>query len=175
MVFPALLPSIHYATKFLLTAAILAISTHGAFAETKPKVMRQATCPLAKSVYRAIANTAFEVVFMPSKSGMASDIAALALKHKNRGSLGTYTLSGSSGYGTLHLGEIGKKTDSNSEEKLGPYFFDSKWQNVNGVLNPAPQYFFVAGLGLQDWYSEHKDNRTYPLGDLMWKFDRCQP
>ena len=137
--------------------------------------MRQATCPLSKSVYRAIAKPDFEVIFMPSKSVMASDLAALTLKHKNRGRLGTYTLSGSSGYGTLHLEEIGKKADSNSEGKLGPYFFNGKWQNVNGVLDPAPQYFFVAGLGLQDWYAERKDNRTYPLGDVIWKFDRCQP
>jgi len=32
----------------------------------------------------------------------------------------------------------------------------------------------VANLGVEDWYSGRQGSRNQVLGDVMWKFSRCQ-
>jgi hypothetical protein len=179
--FLSLLRSIVYgSTGFILTVSVLlstqiANSWSAAIAQPKSTVTQQKPCPLTKSVYRAIGKPEFELMFGASKSGIATEIAAFTLKHKTRGNIVSYNLGGSMGYGSLYLTAVGQKAESDASEKLKPYFFDGNWKNIIGITNPAPRYFFVAGLGLEDWYSDRKGNRTQPLGDVMWQLERCQP
>lgn len=152
----------------------MANSWSAAIAQPKQTATQPKTCPLTKSVYRAIGNPTFELIFGASKSGIATEVAAFTLKHKTRGNIVAYNLGGSMGYGSLYLTEVGQKAEGESGEKLKPYFFDSNWKNINGITNPVPRYFFVAGLGADDWYSNRNGSRTTPLGDVMWQFERCQ-
>jgi hypothetical protein len=158
----------------LLTAIHVQVVAVSAIAQPNPILTRQKTCPLVKSIYRAIGNPEFELVFGPSQSKIATEVAAFTLKHKARGNIVAYNLGGSMGYGGLYLTAVKQKTNRDSAEKLKPYFFDSKWNNINGITNPVPQYFFISGLGVEDWYSNRPGNRTQPLGDVMWQFERCQ-
>lgn len=168
------------ATGVILTVSALQLlpqmvnSWSAAIAQPKPTVTQQKFCPLTKSVYRAIGNPTFELIFGASKSGIATEVAAFTLKHKTRGNIVAYNLGGSMGYGSLYLTEVGQKAESEAGEKLKPYFFDSNWKNINGITNPVPRYFFVAGLGANDWYSNRNGSRTTPLGDVIWQFERCQ-
>ncbi len=180
MVLSLLRPIVRCSTGFILTVSALlsaqiANAWSAAIAQQPRSVTQPKNCPLTKSVYRAIGNPEFELMFGASKSGIASEFASLALKHKTRGNIVSYNLGGMMGYGSLYLIEIGKKAESDTGDKLKPYFFDSNWKSISGMTNPAPRYFFVSGLGLKDWYSDRKGNRTQPLGDVMWQFERCQP
>jgi hypothetical protein len=163
------------ATGLMLMITTFPRSPQVAIAQPKSTVAQRKACPLTKSVYRAVGKPDFELMFGTSKSGIATEVAAFTLKHRTRGNIVSYNLGGSMGYGSLYLTPVGQKTESDAAEKLKPYFFDGNWKNINGITNPAPRYFFVAGLGLEDWYSERKGNRTQPLGDVMWQFERCQP
>jgi hypothetical protein len=171
-----LLPSnlFMFSIGLFLTAIHVQVVTISAIAQTNPIANQQKTCPLVKSIYRAIGNSDFELVFGSSQSKIATEIASFTLKHKTRGNIVAYNLGGSMGYGGLYLTAVKQKINRNSEEKLKPYFFDLKWNNINGITNPVPQYFFVAGLGVEDWYSNRSGSRTHPLGDVMWQFERCQ-
>ena len=159
----------------LLEVSVFQLSAQIAIAQQPRSVTQQKNCPLTKSVYRAIGKPDFELMFGASKSGIATEVAAFTLKHKTRGNIVSYNLGGMMGYDSLYLIEIGKKAESDVGEKLKPYFFDNNWKSANGLTNLASRYFFVSGLGLQDWYSDRKGNRNKPLGDVMWQFERCQP
>lgn len=168
-------PMFYGSTGLILTVSVLQLLPQMAIAQKERKVIGQNFCPLTKSVYRAIGNPTFELIFGASKSVIATEFAAFTLKHKTRGNIVAYNLGRSMGYGSLYLTEVGQKAESESGEKLKPYFFDSNWKNINGITNPVPRYFFVAGLGADDWYSNRNGSRTAPLGDVMWQFERCQP
>jgi hypothetical protein len=171
---------IYCSTGLIVTGSALqrlpqvANSWSAAIAQPKPTVTQQKFCPLTRSIYRAIGNPTFELIFGASKSGIATEFASLTLKHKTRGNIVAYNLGGSMGYGSLYLTEVGQKTEGDAVEKLKPYFFDSNWKNINGITNLVPRYFFVAGLGVDDWYSNRNGSRTTPLGDVIWQFERCQ-
>jgi hypothetical protein len=168
-------PIVRCSTSLILTVSVLPLSSQIASAQQPRSVTQQKNCPLTKSVYRAIGKPDFELIFSASKSGIATEVAAFTLKHKTRDNIVSYNLGGSMGYGSLYLTTVGQNVENDAAEKLKPYFFDGNWKNINGITNPAPRYFFVGGLGLEDWYSNRKGNRTQPLGDVMWQFERCQP
>jgi hypothetical protein len=156
-----------YLPNYALTQSI-------AIAQTQP------SCPLTKSIYKAIAKPSFEMRFAPIKINLPVD-AAVTLKHKIRGNIASYYLSSSMGYGSLNLAPVTSISKENSEEsenkgfELKPVFFDRNWKNVDGIPKLAPQYLFVGGLGVEDWYSnQQKGSRSQVLGEVMWKFAGCQ-
>jgi hypothetical protein len=114
---------------FQLSAQI-ANSWSVAIAQQPRSVTQKKTCPLTKSIYRAIGNPEFELMFGASKSGIASEFASLTLKHKTRGSITTYNLGESTGYGSFYLATTQPKANDESDEKLMPYFFDRNWKSI---------------------------------------------
>lgn len=141
-------------------------------AQVQPQITK--TCPLTKSIYRAISKPEFEIRFTKTKSAIASEFAALTLKHKIRGTIASFNMGGSMGYGSFYLNPIMAKPTENAKNELKPVFFDRRWQNVNGTINTSPTYLFIAGLGVEDWYSGRKGSRNQVLGDVMWQFAGCQ-
>jgi len=150
-------------------------------AQIQPKP--STSCPLTKSIYQAIAKPEFEIRFAPIKINLPID-AAVNLKHKVRGNIATYYLSSSMGYGGLNLApatSISKENSDDNKEseskgfELKPVFFDRNWKSVQEIPKLAPQYLFVGGLGVEDWYSnQQKGSRSQVLGEVMWKFVGCQ-
>ena len=129
-------PMVYGSTGLILTVSALQLSSQSAnswsatIAQPKPTVTQQKPCPLTKSVYRAIGKTDCELIFGASKSGIATEFTAFTLKHKTRGNIISYNLGRSMGYGSLYLTEVGKKAESDTGEKLEPYFFDNKWKSI---------------------------------------------
>jgi hypothetical protein len=132
-------------------------------------------CSIEKSIYQAIGNPSFELRFSPIKnSKIATEIVSFTVNHHRRGVIGMYNLGGSMGYGGLYLRDAAQPIEAESEHPLQPVFFDRNWQNAKEISGKsAPQYFFIAGLGAADWYSNQSDSRKQPLGDVMWQLARC--
>jgi hypothetical protein len=147
-------------------AAVIALTTPGQAATQ---------CPIAKSTYQAIGNPSFELQFSPIKeSKIATEILTFSLQHRQRGAIANYNLGGSSGYGSFYLRDLAKPIEADADIALKPVFFDANWRNVIDISGKsAPQYLFISGLGVTDWYADRPDNRTQPLGDVMWQFARC--
>jgi hypothetical protein len=134
-------------------------------------------CPIEKSIYQAIGNPTFELKFSPIQDRkIATEIVSFTVNHHRRGVIGMYNLGGSMGYGGLYLRDAAQPIDAESDRSLQPFFFDGNWRHAKEISGKsAPQYFFIAGLGAADWYSNQSDSRKQPLGDVMWQLAGCVP
>jgi hypothetical protein len=125
-------------------------------------------CSIENSVYEAIDNPDFELIFSPRLPGKAMD-AVVTLKHSKRGKIQTFRMVTSNGYGSSFL--INPQREGTS---LNIVVFDRNLKKDNIFRNKvAPEYVFVSGLGSEDYYSNNSRNREFLLGEQMWKFDRC--
>jgi hypothetical protein len=139
-----------------------------------PKPAPQSTCPIAQATYTAIGNPALSLQFRSLiKPAIASEIVSFTLKHKTRGEIVTYNLGGSNGYASLYLRDAATSIEDDRGSDLKPVFFDANWKHAGLPLKTAPQYFFVSGLGSNDWYTERSGNRDQPVGEVMWQFSGC--
>jgi hypothetical protein len=154
--------------------AIALCSTATIAQATTPKPIPQLTCPIAQATYTAIGNPALSLQFRPLiKPAIASELFSFTLKHKTRGEIVTYNMGGSNGYPSLYLRDATTSIEDDRGSDLKPVFFDANWQHVGVPLKRAPQYFFVSGLGANDWYSDRSGNRDRPVGDVMWQLSGC--
>ena len=128
------------------------------------------TCTIQNSVYKAIGNPDYQLVFSPPPPNKLID-AVVVLNHTKRGKIQTFHMTTANGYGSSFLSDPKREGVS-----LNIVVFDrnlkrdSIWRN-----KVAPEYAFVAGLGARDYYdySSSGDNRKFLLGEVMWRFDRC--
>jgi len=125
-------------------------------------------CSIENSVYQAIGNSDFELIFSPRLPNKGMD-AVVTLKHTKRGKVQTFHMVTSNGYGSSFL------TDPKREETvLNIVVFDRDLKRDSIFRNKvAPEYAFVAGLGSHDYYLNDARSLELLLGDRMWKFDRC--
>ena len=123
-------------------------------------------CELTRSVYRAVGNPAFQLVFSDPPASVAGVVrATVTLQHPKRGKILSLYLNQSQGYGAFVLAD-----PKNSEASYPLYFFNQKLE-FGGA---SRAYTFVAGLGVSDYYSNRLGSRETILGDVMWKFDSCR-
>jgi len=125
-------------------------------------------CSIQNSVYQAIGNPDFKLIFSPRLPNKNMD-AVVTLKHTKRGRIQTFHMVTSNGYGSSFL------TDPKREETtLNIVVFDRNLKRDSIFRNEvAPEYAFISDLGSNDYYSNNARNREFLLGDVMWKFDRC--
>lgn len=134
-------------------------------------------CPIDRATYSAIGKSEFELQFSAIENReSASESVSLSLQHRDRGMLGTYAIGQSNGYGVYYLRDLAKSIGEDSMARLSPVFFDNNWGQVRDLPSRmgAPKYVFISGLGVSDWYSNRANNRTQPLGDVMWQFSGCR-
>ena len=126
-------------------------------------------CELTRSVYRAVGNPDFQLIFAKPPTNLAAVVrATVTLQHPKRGTILSLYLNQSQGYGAFVLSD--PKTD---EANYPLYFFNEKLESTS-VGKEAPAYTFVATLGVSDYYSNRSGNRQNILGDVMWKLDACR-
>jgi hypothetical protein len=138
-------------------------------AQANPKLD---TCNLQNSTYSAIGNPDWRIEVKPAQKRFAAvESATFLIKHKTRGEIGRYALGQSNGYGSFSLRDLSKKVDDPSPS-LKPAFFDQHWR-ADRLLNSAPKYLFISGLGSADWYGNSPQSRETPVGELMWQLSSC--
>jgi hypothetical protein len=139
---------------------------------SKPKTQ----CPIGRATYSAIGKPAFELQFSPiAKPKIASEFVALTIQHRDRGTVATYHLGGSLGYGSYYLRDANTSIEDDSNASLKPVFFDANFQQARDPAPSAPQYLFISGLGSDDWYSDRPGNRETPIAEVMWQRSGCRP
>lgn len=138
------------------------------------KPLTSQSCPIGRANYTAIGNPELSLEFAPLvKPAIASEIVSFHLKHKTRGTIVTYSMSASNGYATLYLRDVATSLEDDRGSNLRPVFFDVNWKYSGVSLKTAPQYFFVSGLGSNDWYADRAGNRNQPVGEVIWQFSHC--
>ena len=155
----------------LLTTTIAITSLVTAFqmpASAQPIDSTNRKCSIQNSVYQAIGNPDFKLIFSPRLPNKNMD-AVVTLEHTKRGKIQIFHMVTSNGYGSSFL------TDPNREEtSLNIVVFDRNLKRDSIFRNEvAPEYAFISGLGSNDYYSNNARNREFLLADVMWKFDRC--
>ena len=155
----------------LFTTTIAATALVTAFqipACAKSIALIERKCSIENSIYQAIGNTDFKLIFSPSLPNKNIN-AVVTLKHTKRGNIQIFHMVTSNGYGSSFL------TDPKHEETtLNIVVFDRNLKRDRIFRNEvAPEYAFISGLGSNDYYSNNTRNREFLLGDVMWKFDRC--
>ena len=125
-------------------------------------------CSIENSVYQAIGNPDFELIFSPRLPNKGMD-AVVTLKHTKRGRIQTFHMVTSNGYGSSSL------IDPQREgTRLNIVVFDRNLKRDSIFRNKvAPEYAFVSGLGSHDYYLNNARSLELLLGEQMWKFDRC--
>jgi hypothetical protein len=166
-----------YYTRSLLPLAIALISLCPSAQASKPKTPpQQATCPLNRATYSAIGKPAFDLQFSPIvKPKIASEFVALTIQHRDRGTIATYHLGSSLGYGSYYLRDANTSIEDDRKASLKPVFFDANFQQARDPAPSAPQYLFISGLGSDDWYSDRPGNRETPVAEVMWQRSGCRP
>jgi hypothetical protein len=163
-----------FSAGFFVIALCSTVTIAQAAAPIPTKFVPQPTCPIAQATYTAIGNPALSLQFRPLiKPAIASEIVSFTLKHKTRGEIVTYNLGSSNGYASLYLRDAATSIEDDRGSDLKPVFFNANWQHSGLPLKTAPQYFFVSGLGSNDWYTERLGNRDQPVGEVMWQFSGC--
>jgi hypothetical protein len=100
----------------------------------------------------------------------------LTIPHRDRGSLGTYHIGRSQGYGSYYMQDLAKSFEDDTDADLKPVFFNANLQKANSAeTSNAPKYVVISGLGSRDWYTDRSGNRDNPLGEVMWRFSSCRP
>jgi hypothetical protein len=156
----------------LLPLAIVLTSLAPSAQASKPKTQ----CPLDRATYSAIGKPAFEMQFSPiAKPKIASEFVALTFQHRDRGTIATYHLGSSLGYGSYYLRDANTSIEDDSNASLKPVFFDANFQQARDSATSAPQYLFISGLGSDDWYSDRPGNREKPVSEVMWQRSGCRP
>jgi hypothetical protein len=137
----------------------------------------QASCNFNKSIYHDVDGQGFELSFKPTPSNSSVYITSIAtLKHSRRGTIFKFDVTQMQGYGTTFLTHI----SGGQEKSHGLYFFENNLKRTYVILSRgrdsnAVPYIFVEGLGVTDYYDNRQSGgRDVILGDVMWKFSRCQ-
>ena len=134
-------------------------------------------CPLIQSIYRDVSGKGFELVFGPPLTKKIYPASAV-IQHVQAGKLYEFDVSQSSGYGSVWLGTL-KQLSSGRLKSFWITFFDQDLQEATPLwfreAKKAPQYAVIAELGSYDYYQRHGTKNPPLIGDVMWKFDRCQP
>ncbi|NJM46917.1 MAG: hypothetical protein HC860_12805 [Alkalinema sp. RU_4_3] len=151
----------------------IALASPSPAAKPAPK----AQCPIDRATYSAIGKPEFELQFSPiENSKYATELVAFTFQHRDRGMLATYHLGGSMGYGSYYLRDLAKPIEDDADGKLKPVFFDTNWRSVKvDDQGTAPEYLFISGLGVTDWYGDRTGNRNQPVGEVMWQLSGCRP
>ncbi|MFM2430591.1 MAG: hypothetical protein RLZZ511_1804 [Cyanobacteriota bacterium] len=157
----------------LFPLAIALISLTPNAQASKPKTQ----CPLDRATYTAIGKPAFELQFNSiEKRRIATEIIALTIQHRDRGSLGSYHLGRSQGYGSYYMQDLAKSVEDDTDADLKPVFFNANLQQANNPeTGNAPKYVFISGLGSRDWYTDRPGHRETPIGEVMWQISGCRP
>jgi hypothetical protein len=162
-------------TRSLLPLAIALISLSPSAQASKPP-LQKATCPLNRATYSAIGKPAFELQFSPiAKPKIASEFVALTIQHRDRGTIATYHLGSSLGYGSYYLRDANTSIEDDRNASLKPVFFDANFQQAKDPAPSAPQYLFISGLGSDDWYSNLPGSRETPIAEVLWQRSGCRP
>ncbi len=163
-----------------LSAGLVAIClcANPTITQAKPttpiKLPTPQSCSIERANYTAIGNPELSLEFVPLlQPAIASEIVSFRLKHKTRGTIVTYNMGASNGYASLYLRDTTTSIEDDRGSDLKPVFFDANWQHSGLPLKIAPQYFFVSGLGSNDWYTERSGNRNRPVGEVIWQFSGC--
>jgi hypothetical protein len=133
-------------------------------------------CPIAKSIYRDGDGKGFELVFgaPPAKTPY---YATAVIYHSQRRPIYRFTVSQSSGYGSVWLNEL-SGDNSKQNNSFWITFFDQDMKSATplwlGEEKAAPEYAVIAQLGSHDYYRRRGAETPPLIGDVMWMFDRCQ-
>lgn len=143
-----------------------------------PETATASTCPLAKSIYRDADHKGFELAFGPAVPDGVHDATA-TINHPQQQELYRFTVSQSSGYGSVFLLEPDKEPDDRKGWWMT--FFNQDLQFATPLFltdnSAAPKYVVIAQLGAHDYYQRRGNitpNTPPLLKDPMWVFDRCQ-
>lgn len=133
-------------------------------------------CPIAKSIYRDGDGKGFELVF----GGAAPNTphyATAVIHHSQQRSLYRFTVSQSSGYGSVWLNEP-SRSNLSQNNSFWSTFFNQDLKSATplwlGEEKEAPKYAVIAELGSHDYYQRRGTENPPLIGDVMWIFERCQ-
>lgn len=129
-------------------------------------------CNLYKSVYSDVDNKGFELIFSKGRSNSVRYATAI-IKHPKLGTIWSFDLSQSQGYGSTYLLD---NTNISRNRSYVIDFFNRRLESDRTFSwfrrNNSPAYAFIAGLGSDDYYSRRTSKIL--LGDTMWIHKRCQ-
>lgn len=157
---------------FVLLMLSIIVLSMPALAEAAPSK----ECPIAKSIYRDGDSKGFELIFSGPPPNTPYHAIAV-IHHSQRRSLYRFTVSQSSGYGSVWLNELsGDNSKRNKSFRIA--FFDQELKSATplwlGDEKEAPKYATIAELGSYDYYQRRGTENPPLIGDVMWVFDRCQ-
>ena len=156
----------------LLTLLIMVLSMY-----SPAEAALSQDCPLTQSIYRDGDGKGFELVFGPPPPKTVYDATAV-IHHTQQRSLYRFTVDQLSGYGSVWLSDL-SRSHSKQSKSFWMTFFDRDLKAATPLLlwdaKEAPQYVVIAELGSHDYYQRRGTENPPLIGDVMWKFDRCQP
>jgi hypothetical protein len=150
---------------------IFAVILVGLTTQATPTVAQE--CNLYQSVYSDVDNKGFELVFSKGRTNSASIYATAIIEHPTLGTIWSFDVTQSQGYGTTFLlnNKINPRKDSYAIN-----FFNQRLESDRTFSwrrrNTAPVYAFISGLGSDDYYRRRSSNLF--LLDTMWVHKRCQ-
>jgi hypothetical protein len=133
-------------------------------------------CSITKSIYRDRNGNGFELVFgqPPPNTPYA---ATATINHSQSGQIYRFTVSQSSGYGSVWLSDRSSPNSARTNQ-FWIAFFDRNLISATplwlGDEKEAPKYAVIAEIGSYDYYRRRGTENPPLIGDVIWLFDRCQ-
>lgn len=123
-------------------------------------------CPFELRSYEDLEGRRMVLELDPPPPGRgAALIAAAAIRHPERGTIGRFEVVSRSGYGDVIF--------LSGDRAHTAYFFSEDLQSTKTA--EGSELLFIEGLGLADWQEgELPGSREHPLGDVMWKLVGCK-
>ena len=133
-------------------------------------------CPLTQSIYRDADGKGFELAFSSPRPKTPYPASAI-IQHAQGGRMYEFDVSQSSGYGSVWLNTL--KNYPGPPRSFWITFFDQDLKAATPIwlldAKTAPKYAAIAELGGHDHYRRRGTKNPPLIGDVMWRFDRCQP